>query len=143
MVFDRCLLWRACARQVRKQDFAVWVTSFVGTLLLGVQLGLAIAIGASRLRSPLFPSPPSALAHMMSAAGGALYGGVAFVLHWGDGPRGTHLVSSRGLVPSHGTGVSVPFGPLILPRLSRLMQRLNWSFVAQLCVCDALQVWRC
>ena len=37
-------LWR-----VHKFDFGVWMTAFTGTLFLGVEVGLAIAVGVSLL----------------------------------------------------------------------------------------------
>ena len=37
-------LWRA-----HKFDFGVWMTAFTGTLFLGVEVGLAIAVGVSLL----------------------------------------------------------------------------------------------
>jgi sulfate transporter 4 len=38
-----------CGMQVRKLDWVVWMTSFLSTMFLGVEMGLAISIGLALL----------------------------------------------------------------------------------------------
>ena len=35
------------AHQVRKLDFAVWMCAFISTMFLGIEIGIAISIGAA------------------------------------------------------------------------------------------------